>query len=27
LLPTFMGNIQGLWFEAFQQIRLLLGVS
>ena len=27
LLPTFMGNIQSLWFEAFQQIRLLLGVS
>jgi flagellar biosynthetic protein FliR len=27
LLPSFMGNIQNLWFEAFQQIRLLLGVA
>jgi flagellar biosynthetic protein FliR len=27
LLPTFMINIQSLWFEAFQQIRLLLGVA
>jgi flagellar biosynthesis protein FliR len=27
LLPTFMGNIQNLWFEAFQQIRTLLGVA
>jgi flagellar biosynthetic protein FliR len=27
LLPTFMANIQNLWFDAFQQIRLLLGVS
>jgi len=27
LLPSFMGNVQSLWFEAFQQIRLLLGVA
>jgi len=27
LLPSFMGSVQGLWFEAFQQIRLLLGVG
>jgi flagellar biosynthetic protein FliR len=27
LLPSFMGNVQNLWFEAFQQIRLLLGVA
>ena len=27
LLPSFMGNVQRLWFEAFQQIRLLLGVA
>ncbi|MFQ3211992.1 flagellar biosynthetic protein FliR [Candidatus Njordibacter sp. Uisw_039] len=27
LLPSFMGNVQNLWFQAFQQIRLLLGVG
>ena len=27
LLPSFMGNAQNLWFQAFQQIRLLLGVG
>jgi len=27
LLPSFMGNVQSLWFEAFQQVRLLLGVA
>ena len=27
LLPSFMGNVQSLWFQAFQQIRLLLGVG
>jgi len=27
LLPTFMGNVESLWFEAFQQIRRLLGIA
>jgi flagellar biosynthetic protein FliR len=27
LLPTFLANVQNLWFQAFQQIRLLLGVG
>ena len=27
LLPSFMSNVQGLWFQAFQQIRMLLGLG
>ena len=27
LLPTFFGTVEGIWYEAFMQIRRLLGVA